>query len=204
MQNRSSFGRRSFFTLAAGIAACGSFFALSAVSGCGGSGSDSSNGGDYVRVATNGSGSFVDSRIGPFPGSVYISSGTIFQIAWPYDSSPPPAEFTVSLIRYGEARGTADRFADPQKITVNQAAGTTAWNIQRANNFTLDTDGVYYLQITSPGHPDQLSAYIVASGRSAVPSGSRSISTGGNGTIQNVQISPTDGSVLSPSTRPSA
>lgn len=175
-----------------------SLSAVMLLAGCGGSGGSGNSPDSYVSVTTGGNGSFNGSTIGPSPGSTYISSDAAFQIAWPDNAQPPPATFTASLIRYKEARGSADRDVSPQKITVSKVAGATAWNIARKDNFTLDTDGVYYLQITSPGQADQRAAYIVASGRSVPLGGGRSVSTGQTGSLNGVQISPTPGTVFLP------
>jgi hypothetical protein len=187
------------FVIAAGLLS-GSAATLTGCGGGGGGGGN--NGSDRAQITTGGNGSLTGVRVGPTPGSVFIASNTTFQIAWPDASAAPPPTVDVSLVRYKEARDGEPRERAPQRIVVSQVSGTPAWNIQRANDFTLDTRGVYYLE-TQAGGEVRRAAYIVASGRSASTRAAASrVTTGGNGSLSSVQVSPAPGTVALPKGSP--
>ena len=170
-----------------------------ALSGCGG-GSGSTS--DFNNVSTGQNGSLADVQVGPPAGSTYISKATTFQVSWP-DAYPPPSEFGIALRRYKEARGGESKAVETQKIDVNRQGNSFAWNVARKDKFDLDGEGVYYLEISSPGSSNGRAAYIADANRSRftpapVPNKSRYIPTGGNGSLSGIQIFPAPGSVNIP------
>jgi len=167
--------------------ALATLFAVS--SGCGGSGSSSNSG----EIDTGGNGRLENVSVGPSPGSTFISTATVFQASW-NALTPPPSQYKIALRRYQENGGSPS--IEDQKISVSRQGSDFRWNIQRKDNFDLDQNGVYYLELTSPSsNLAARAAYIVASGRT-VPS--RFINTGGNGSLSGIQISPAPGSVFIP------
>lgn len=163
------------------------------LTGCGGGNSGSNN---EVTVSTGSNGSLATVSFKPDPGS-FINRAQTFVARW-LNGQQPPAQFTASLHRYTETRGTATRSDSLQKITVASLGGNQ-WSIQRRDNFELDQDGVYYLRLTNPGGLQAQSVYIV-SGTRALTGGrtTRSIPTSGRGSLANVEVSPVPGSVFIP------
>jgi hypothetical protein len=159
-----------------------------------GSGCGSGGGSSTPEIDTGGNGRLENVSVGPSPGSTYISTATVFQASW-NAAFPPPAQYNVALKRYHENSGSPS--TDDQKITIQRQGSTFIWNIQRKDNFDLDQRGVYYLELTSPSSSRVArAAYIVAAGRTAATS--RFINTGGNGSLNGIQISPAPGSVYIP------
>jgi len=113
------------------------------------------------KPATNGN--LPALRILPAPGSTFIPKTTTFQLRWD-QGTPPPAEFTVQLRRYKEKRGTDNGGDSEQRITLNrQGTGNTyVYNLERTDNFNLDGNGVYYIEVSAPGQNTVRAAYTVS------------------------------------------
>lgn len=112
----------------------------------------------------SGSGSLSGVIISPATGSVFIAKTTAFFLSW-NGATPPPAQFTVGLRRFQEARGGEDKSDTEQVVTVTRQGNTNSWQVKRRDNFNLDTGGVYYLELTAPGESTVRAAYIVSSDR---------------------------------------
>ena len=186
----------SFFTHCAAIPLVGAM----ALSGCGGGGGN--NGNDVVNTSTGQNGRLEDVQVGPPAGSTYISKATSFQASWS-NSAPPPSNFGAALIRYQEARGGEKKSVTSQKISVDRQGNSFSYNIARRDNFDLDGEGVYYLELTSPGSSTGRAAYIVSNDRSRftpAPAAktTRYFPTGGNGSLNGFEISPPPGTVSIP------
>jgi hypothetical protein len=175
-------------------AATGLIFSLS---GCGGSSNNNNNSENTVQTGANGRLAAVS--IGPAPGSVFIGKASTFQVRWP-SSDPPPAEFTPILHRYKEANGGLPREITEQNISITRQGTDYVWNIARRDNFDLDGEGVYYLELRSGGGQQVLSTFITGSNRSASTSAAatraetENPNTGGN--LSGLQILPAAGSTF--------
>ena len=172
-----------------------------ALSGCGGGG----GGGEttnFTNIKTGQNGSLANVQIGPTAGSTYISRATIFQVSWP-DATPPPSEFGIALRRYKEARGGESKSVEAQAIDVNRQSNSFSWNVSR-RGLDLDSEGVYFLELNSPGSSNGRAAFIVDNKRSRftpspAPSKTRYFDTGGNGgNLGGIQILPAPGTVSIP------
>jgi hypothetical protein len=115
-------------------------------------------------VNTGGNGSLNGLFVSPDTGSVFIAKTTNFLLSW-NGPTPPPAQFTVALRRFKEARGGEDREDQEQAISVTRQGSSNTWLVKRRDNFLLDTGGVYYLEIAAPGEGPARAAYIVSSDR---------------------------------------
>lgn len=165
--------------------------------GCGGG-----NLGSSRTIQTGGSGKLADAAIGPALGAVFIPRSTAFQIAWPAGTAPPD-RIQVALRRYKEARGGLGPETTTQRIQVDRVGTTNAWNIRRDGE-DLDKDGVYFLELSTPGQAERVGAYIVSSDRSVAEDVTRGdedrvIDTGSaTGRLSDVQISPAPGALFIP------
>ncbi len=112
-------------------------------------------------VGTGAGGSLSGLTINPSPGAVNIPKNSAFVLSWSA-AFPPPAQFTVSLHRYKEARGTDTPGNEEQNITVS-GSGANAWRVQRKDGYDLENDATYYLEITAPGQDSVRAVYITAS-----------------------------------------
>lgn len=117
---------------------------------------------ETVRPGT--SGRLDGVSVSPTPGSVFIPKGTTFQVSW-QGPTPPPSEFAVALRRYKEPRGSDIGSDEEQRITVTQQGSGFVWNVKRRDNFDMDVNGVYYLEVTAPGENPVRAAYIVSGDR---------------------------------------
>lgn len=106
------------------------------------------------------SGSLVGLTISPTPGTVGMRKSTPFLLSWS-GSTPPPAQFTVALHRYEEQRGSDSGGNSEQNISVS-AQGSNAWQVRRKDNYDLDGDATYYLEISAPGQDPVRAAYLVS------------------------------------------
>jgi len=97
----------------------------------------------------------------PAPGSVNIPKNTAFLLSW-NGPAPPPSQFTVSLHRYKEARGTDAGSNEEQNITIS-AQGGSVWRVRRKDDYDLESDGTYYLEVSAPGQDPVRAAYIASS-----------------------------------------
>ncbi len=102
-------------------------------------------------------------RILPAPGATFIPKTTVFQLRWD-QGTPPPAEFTVQLRRYKERRGSDNGGDSEQRVTLNRQGNTEpyVYNLRRTDNFNLDGNGVYYIEVTAPGQDTVRAAYTVS------------------------------------------
>lgn len=148
--------------------------ALAALTGCAGHGGDS-----FHRVDTGSpAGELRAVQITPPPGTVYVTDGTGFRVAWPPDA-PPPATFDIELFRYREGYeyDYEDRDGVRQEVEVERRIEGADSRVERqsAEPFTwiLDPDddladgGVYFLRLRSG--PDEVRAAFIVSGDRAVP-----------------------------------
>ncbi len=161
------------------------------LAGCGGGG-----GGALTQlVSTGGNGQVGNVRLGPTGGTAFVSRTQTFQMGWT-PTLPPPPVAEVGLMRYQEARGSEPRATVGQRIGVLPATGALTWDIRPINN--LAPDGVYFLELTTPGQVTKRACYLV--GASTNPSGGgATINTGtGSGQLASVQVSPTPGGVYIP------
>ena len=99
--------------------------------------------------------------ITPTPGAVNVPKNTTFLLAW---SGPvlPPSQFTVSLHRYEELRGTDDGGNSEQNVTLN-SQGANVWSLRRKDDYDLDGDATYYLEVSAPGQAPVRVAYLTSS-----------------------------------------
>jgi len=112
-------------------------------------------------INTGTGGSLSGLTINPAPGAVNLPKSAALVLSWP-GQVPPPAQFAVSLHRYKERRGSDGGGNEEQNITVS-GQGTNAWSVRRKDNFDLETDATYYLEVTSPGQDPVRAAYITSS-----------------------------------------
>ena len=161
------------------------------LAGCGGGGNNDSAS-DAVTVKTETDGRVADGFLAPRPGQAFISRTTVFQIAWE-STNPPPAQWKAALRRYREALGGESRDISTQKVTVDRVGTDYRWNIRRRDSFQLDTSGIYFLELSDTVGGFEQIAYMVDESRSA---GTRSVtvSTGGNGVLRDVVVTPRAGS----------
>lgn len=122
--------------------------------------SEAATRGETERPGTGGS--LGGLNILPASGSTFIPKGTTFQLVWS-GQAPPPSEFTAQLRRYKEARGSESSSDSEQAITVDRVDNGLIWNLRRRDNFNLEENGVYYLDITAPGEAPYRAAYIISS-----------------------------------------
>ena len=87
--------------------------------------------------------------------------GDPLQLSWTA-AAPPPATFGVLLRRYQEPRGTDTGSNEEQNITLS-GSGTNAWQVRRKDNYDLENDATYYLEITAPGQDPVRAVYITSS-----------------------------------------
>jgi hypothetical protein len=161
------------------------------LAGCGGGG-----GGALTQlVSTGGNGQVTSARLGPPSGTAFLGRTQTFQMAWT-PALPPPPVAEVGLMRYQEARGGETRAVTGQRIGVLPAAGALTWDIRPISN--LIPDGVYFLELTTPGQTTKRACYLV--GASANPSGGgATINTGTtSGQLASVQFTPGAGGVYIP------
>ena len=112
-----------------------------------------------IRPGTGGSLSGL--TLNPAPGAVNIPKNTAFVLSWS-GTVPPPSEFTVALHRYKEPRGTDTGSNEEQNITVS-GQGVNVWRVRRKDDYDLETDGTYYLEVSSPGQDPVRAVYIASS-----------------------------------------
>ena len=106
-------------------------------------------------------GSLSGLTIVPAPGSVNIPKNTAFVLSWA-GPTPPPSQFTVALHRYKEARGTDTGGNEEQNITVS-GQGVNVWRVRRKDDYDLESDGTYYLEVSAPGQDPVRAVYITSS-----------------------------------------
>jgi hypothetical protein len=101
-----------------------------------------------INPGTNGF--LEDVIVSPRPGSVFVSRSQVFQLRWT-GAFPPPSTFTVFLRRYKEPRGDDDGSDTEQQITLTDRFNGTdfVWDLVRRDNFLLESDATYYIQINS-------------------------------------------------------
>lgn len=167
--------------------------ALTALVGCGGGGG---GGTGVTPVTTGGNGQVTNVRLGPPSGTAFVARGVTFQMGWT-PAAPPPPLVELSLNRYQEARGGAERLVKGQGIGVSPAAGALTWNVQPDN--ALVGDGVYFLELTTSGQGTVRGCYLVESGRAISQTRAVTINAGtSSGSLTGVQLSPAPGSVYIP------
>ncbi len=105
-------------------------------------------------------GSLSGLTISPAPGSVQIRKSTVFLLSW-NGATLPPSEFTVALHRYKESRGSDSGGNSEQNISVS-AQGSNAWQVRRKDNYNLEGNATYYLEVSGPGQDPIRAAYIVS------------------------------------------
>ena len=105
-------------------------------------------------------GSLSGLTLSPPPGTVQMRKSTPFLLSW-NGTTPPPSQFTVALHRYQEPRGSDSGGNSEQNISIN-AQGSKAWQVKRKDNYDLDGDATYYLEISAPGQNPVRAAYIVS------------------------------------------
>lgn len=153
--------------------------------GCGGGG-NSSSGGEVVRTSFNGD--LSGATTSPTPGAVFIGRATSFVVSWPFGD--PPREFSVFLRRFLEPIGGEGFDTPAQRINVQQI-DNRSWRISRRDNFDLDGEAVYFVELTAAGGQRQRFVFITASTRA-----SRDVvfqpNSGGN--INDLNLSPASGS----------
>ena len=164
--------------------------ALTALVGCGGGG----GGADApTPVTTGGNGQVANVRLGPPSGTAFVAQGVTFQMGWT-PAAPPPPLVELSLNRYQEARGGAERLVKLQRIDVTPAAGALTWDIRPRSS--LAGDGVYFLELTTSGQGTVRGCYLVESGRAVPKTRAITINAGtSSGSLTGVQFSPAPGSV---------
>ena len=99
--------------------------------------------------------------VSPAPGAVNVPKNTAFVLAWPGPIAPPSL-FTVSLHRYMEARGTDPADNSEQNVTLT-SQGANAWRVRRKDDYDLDGDATYYLEVSAPGQNPVRIAYLTSS-----------------------------------------
>jgi hypothetical protein len=158
---------------------------LSAV-GCGGGNNDSQNGGETIR--TNFNGDLSGATTTPTPGAVFIGRASQFVVSWPFGD--PPREFSIFLRRFLEPIGGESFDTPAQRIQVSQVSDKS-WRVARRDNFDLDREAVYFLELIAVGGQRQRFVFITGATRAT-----RDVlftpNTGGN--INDVDISPAPGS----------
>ena len=116
-------------------------------------------------------------------------------------AAPPPPSVIVSLSRYQESRGGAERLVTPMGISVAPAAGALTWDIFPRS--PLMGDGVYFLEMSGSGTTLVRGCYLVEPSRSVSATRAQTINTGTSaGTLGAVQFSPSAGSVYIPRASP--
>jgi len=106
-------------------------------------------------------GSLAGLTLNPAPGAVNIPRNSALVLSWS-GATPPPAQFTVSLHRYKESRGSDGGGNEEQNITVS-SQGTSVWSVRRRDNFDLENDATYYLEVSAPGQDPVRAVYITSS-----------------------------------------
>jgi hypothetical protein len=130
------------------------------LAGCGSSG-------NVAKTGTT-SGTLADMLIRPAPGTFAISRSTVFTLAWPEGTTPPPT-FEVRLYRYQDARSNDfPRTNEIQDTKLTREGDRFVWDLERSNNLLLDDGGIYYLQVKTSSE-EVFASYIVAVGRSVNP-----------------------------------
>lgn len=112
-------------------------------------------------VSAGTGGSLSGLSIVPAPGAVNLPKNSVFVLSW-NAVTPPPPQFTVSLHRYKEARGTDTPGNEEQNITVS-ALGANVWRVRRKDDYDLENDATYYLEIAAPGQDPVRAVYITSS-----------------------------------------
>ena len=126
--------------------------------GCGGG--DNGKTTNTVDTGSN-EGTLANLEISPSPGNVFIAKNTTFQITWADGTTPPPT-FSVTLQRYKETdSGTT---ISAQKTNLDREGNAYVWDLSRSDSTTLDSPGVYYVEIDS-GTEQYLASYIVSGER---------------------------------------
>jgi len=97
----------------------------------------------------------------PAPGAVNIPKNSAFVLSWS-GPTPPPSQFTVSLHRYKEARGTDTGSNEEQNITTTPQ-GVNVWRVRRKDDYDLENDATYYLEVSAPGQDPVRVTYISSS-----------------------------------------
>jgi hypothetical protein len=170
--------RKEFFltTTKAGIVT-----ATLASVGCG----SGSSGSDGQTITTGFNGLLSDVSVSPAPGAVFIGRATRFTVSWPFGD--PPREFTVFLRRFLEPIGGEEFETPSQRLLVSQIDART-WELRRENDFELDANAVYFLDMTAPGGQRERVVYITGSGRAVT------FNPGSGGALSDIRISPAPGS----------
>ena len=113
------------------------------------------------QTASPGTGGLLSGlAVTPAPGAVNVPKNTTFVLAWP-GPVPPPSQFTVSLHRYEEPRGTDGGDNLEQNVTLTGQGA--AWSVRRKDNYDLDGDATYYLEVSAPGQEPVRIAYLTTS-----------------------------------------
>lgn len=112
-----------------------------------------------LSPGTNGSLSGL--TINPAPGAVNVPRNAAFVLSWS-GAAPPPSQFTVSLHRYKEPRGSDGGGNEEQNITIS-GQGANVWSVRRKDNFDLENDATYYLEVSAPGQDPVRAVYISSS-----------------------------------------
>ncbi|MEI6431898.1 MAG: hypothetical protein WCP07_06930 [bacterium] len=116
---------------------------------------------DSRDIGTGGNGSLAGLQIFPPPGEVSIPRNTTFRISWSGSNQPPP-RLGIEIVRYKEARGNEPKEIKAQAQDIKNN-GNFTFDVKRRDNFLLDKDGVYFLEISAPGENTIRAAYIVDS-----------------------------------------
>ena len=103
-----------------------------------------------VTVNPNTGGFLEDVIISPRPGFAFVERSQIFTLEWT-GAFPPPNQFTASLRRYKEERGDELRSDTEQQIDLIQQGNNFIWALGRRDNFAMDANATYYIELTSPG-----------------------------------------------------
>lgn len=112
-------------------------------------------------VSPGAGGSLSGLTVAPAPGAVNIPKNTAFLLSWT-GPTPPPSQFTVSLHRYKEPRGTDGGSNEEQNITLSNQGGNS-WQVRRKDNYDLENDATYYLEVSAPGQDPVRVTYITSS-----------------------------------------
>lgn len=112
-------------------------------------------------IDTGGNGSLAGLQIFPAPGAVNISRNTVFRLTWS-GNNQPPRQLGIEIKRYKEARGDQPKEITTQAQNIKDN-GNFTYDVNRRDNFLLDPEGVYYLEITAPGESAIRAAYIADS-----------------------------------------
>jgi len=107
----------------------------------------------------------------PAAGTTFVPDSTVFKLAWPQDSMPPPT-FNVTLQEFFEPVSDGDdsesAYVDAQNSTLTRRGTSYVWDLAPADG-GLDDGGVYFVEIDA-GDEQVRSCYIIDGGRAELVS----------------------------------